>query len=426
MALDTNKELQKKLIYGIYVRNHTEEGTFNAVVDDLDRIKALGCDYIWFLPIHPIGIKGKKGELGCPYANQDYRKINPEYGTEEDFRKLVDEIHKRGMKCMIDVVYNHTSPDSVLVHEHPEFFYRNKLGEFSNKIGDWSDIIDLDYNNKKLWDYQLESLCMWARIVDGFRCDVASFVPVEFWKMARKKIAQFKPDFVWLAETVHQSFGCYARRNNIYSARDYEMVEAFDIEYEYDVRETFDRYLKGEIALSHHLDMVNFQEAIYPDNYNKLRFLENHDQPRIASYAKGNDLLNYTAMVYFLKGTTHIYAGQEYANTFIPSLFDKDVIDRNTGIDLSGFMRKMYDIKQSVLEVDDAFYSKAYDDLDIAVMTRISSKTKVGIFSLKSKEGIVDVDISDGQYVNFIDDMPVIVQDGKIKCDGRPIIISEK
>ncbi len=209
MAIDTNIELQKKMIYGIYVRNHTEEGTFTSIIKDLDRIKQLGCDYIWFLPIHPIGIEGKKGKFGCPYANRDYRAVNPEYGTIEEFIHLVDEIHKRGMKCMIDVVYNHTSPDAVLVSEHPEFFYRNKNGEFANKIGDWSDIVDLDYNNKDLWDYQIESLCKWAKIVDGFRCDVASFVPLEFWKMARREVAKIKTDFVWLAETGHQSFGCY-------------------------------------------------------------------------------------------------------------------------------------------------------------------------------------------------------------------------
>lgn len=93
------------------------------VIPDLDRIKALGTDIIWFMPIHPIGVEGKKGSLGCPYANRDYREVNPAYGTMEDFRALVDEIHARGMKCMIDVVYNHTSPDSTLFREHPEWFY---------------------------------------------------------------------------------------------------------------------------------------------------------------------------------------------------------------------------------------------------------------------------------------------------------------
>ena len=115
-------------VYSIYVRNHTSEGTFRAVIPDLDRIRALGTDIIWLMPIHPIGVEGKKGTLGCPYANRDYRAVNPAYGTMEDFEALVREIHAHGMKCMIDVVYNHTSPDSVLYREHPEYFYRGPDG----------------------------------------------------------------------------------------------------------------------------------------------------------------------------------------------------------------------------------------------------------------------------------------------------------
>ena len=113
MAANTDPRLQNQVIYSIYVRNHTSEGTFRAVIPDLDRIRALGTDIIWLMPIHPIGVEGKKGTLGCPYANRDYRAVNPAYGTMEDFEALVREIHARGMKCMIDVVYNHTSPDSV-------------------------------------------------------------------------------------------------------------------------------------------------------------------------------------------------------------------------------------------------------------------------------------------------------------------------
>ena len=158
MAANTDPKLQNQIIYSVYVRNHTPEGTFRAVIPDLDRIRALGTDIIWFLPIHPIGVEGKKGTLGCPYANRDYRSVNPAYGTMDDFKELVREIHTRGMKCMIDVVYNHTSPDSTLYHEHPDFFYRNADGKPGNKMGDWSDVIDLDYRNKALWDYQIESL----------------------------------------------------------------------------------------------------------------------------------------------------------------------------------------------------------------------------------------------------------------------------
>lgn len=398
MAKNTEISLRNKVIYSVYVRNHTNDGTFNAVAEDLDRIKSLGTDIIWFMPIHPIGVKNKKGSLGCPYANKDYRTTNPEYGTMDDFKSLVEKIHAKGMKCIIDVVYNHTSPDSNLSVEHPEFFYRKPDGNFGNKVGDWSDIIDLDYSNKELWQYQIDSLVMWAKIVDGFRCDVASFVPVEFWKQAREAVAKVNPDCIWLAESVHSSFNVFSRKSGIYTASDYELFDAFDMEYDYDIREVFDKYLKGETTLSNYMDMFNYQEAIYPQNYDKMRCLENHDQPRICHYVKNrSDLENYTAFLYFLKGSTLIYAGQEFGCDETPSLFDKDVFPRNTGIDLSNLFAKLDTIKKTVLDDDDYFKADADDENDIAILERDNNKSKkVGIFSLKSKSAYVKVDLPDG------------------------------
>ncbi len=423
MAATTDPRLQNQIIYCIYVRSHTGEGTFSAVIADLDRIRALGTDIIWFMPIHPIGQKGKKGSLGCPYANRDYRSVNPAYGTMEDFRKLVDEIHARGMKCMIDVVYNHTSPDSVLFTEHPEFFYRRPDGSPGNKVGDWTDIIDLDYQNHALWQYQIESLKFWAGLVDGFRCDVASFVPLAFWKAARKAVSEVNPNCIWLAETVHQSFGAQARAEGQCSELDYDMYEAFDIEYEYDIREVFDKYLQGKIALSHYLDMLNFQESAYPANYNKLRFLENHDQPRICSYIEDERALqNYTAMLYFLKGTTLLYAGQEFENAHLPSLFEKDPIDRQTGHDLTPLLKKLAALKRQ-LGTHDAFRAEADDEADIAVMQRTGENGKfVGVFSLKALDASVPVPAEDGVYENLLTASPVRVEGGMLRSDGQPII----
>ena len=426
MARNTDPSLQKQVIYSVYVRNHTEEGTFLSVIPDLDRIRALGTDIIWFMPIHPIGVEGKKGSLGCPYANRDYRSVNPAYGTMADFRRLVDEIHARGMKVMIDVVYNHTSPDSVLFLEHPEYFYRKSDGKPGNKIGDWSDVIDLDYANVELWNYQIETLCFWAGIVDGFRCDVASFVPLMFWKWAREAVEKVHPGFIWLAETVHRTFGLRCRREGIYSMRDAEAFEAFDIEYEYDIREIFDAWLYGRAPLSHYLDLMNYQETTYPENYNKLRFLENHDQPRIASFiTEEQDLVNYTAMLYFLKGTTMLYAGQEFENTHLPSLFEKDPIDRETGKDLSALMRRLYEIKRTALSEKDDFLARADDKKAIAVLERVGEGVrKLGVFSLRSESGEEEVPAPDGEYRNLIDGSAVSVKNGKIFCAGRPIIFT--
>ena len=428
MARDTDTGLQTRVIYSIYVRNHTQEGTFLSLIPDLDRIRALGTDIIWFLPIHPIGVEGKKGSLGCPYANRDYRTVNPAYGTMEDFRTLVEEIHKRGMKVMIDVVYNHTSPDSTLYRTHPEYFYHGPDGKPCNKIGDWADVIDLDYRAKELWDYQIESLCFWAGIVDGFRCDVATLVPLDFWKAARAAVARVNPDCIWLAESVHLSFGCYARRLGFPASRDSELFEAFDLEYEYDIRETFDRWLKGEAPLSAYTELLNFQEALYPANYNKLRFLENHDQPRIASFVKDEAaLVNYTAMLYFLKGSTLIYAGQEWENTHTPSLFEYDRIDRHTGRDLSGLMGRLAEIKRERFTGRDSFWASARDEDSIAVMERFGPERRLlGIFSLRAGSARVPVELPDGEYENLIDGEPVKVENGELRCGGRPIILEAK
>jgi len=426
MAKQTNISLRGDVIYSVYVRSHTPEGTFRALIPDLDRIRALGTDIIWLMPIHPIGVKGKKGSLGCPYANRDYRAVNPEYGTMEDFKALVEEIHRRGMKCIIDVVYNHTSPDSVLTQEHPEFFYRKSDGAMGNRVGDWTDVVDLDYGCPELWDYQIESLVGWARIVDGFRCDVASMVPVDFWCKAREAVEQVRPDCIWLAETVHSGFSQMNRKYGLYSANDYEMFRAFDMEYDYDIREVFDRYLKGECNLSNYIDVLNFQECAYPENYIKMRCLENHDQPRICSFVKDEKALrNFTAFLYFLKGSTLLYAGQEFCNDHTPSLFEKEDILRTAETDITPLLRKLYEVKKTVLSAQDYFKGSADDANDIAVLERDDTRTlKVGVFSLKGRAAEVQVSLPDGTYTNHLDGGAVQVEGGKLLCAGEPVVLS--
>ena len=426
MAANTDISLRNAVIYSIYVRSHTEEGTFLSVIPDLDRIKALGTDIIWLMPIHPIGEKNKKGSLGCPYANRDYRTVNPCYGTMDDFQVLVCAIHEHGMKCMIDVVYNHTSPDAVLVSEHPEFYYRKPDGSFGNKTAEWTDVIDLDYRNRALWDYQIESLRMWAGIVDGFRCDVASLVPVDFWKQAREAVEEVNPECIWLAETVHGSFNIFNRIQGHYAGTDSEMFTAFDMEYDYDIRDVFDRYLREEAPLSLWLEALNLQEAAYPDNYIKMRCLENHDQPRIASLVRDEKALrNLTAMLYFLKGSTLLYAGQEYRNRHLPSLFEKEVFLRDETRDQSAFLSRLASIKKNSLSCGDYFMAVADDETNTAILYRDDGKIrKLGVFSLSGKHNNINVKLKDGDYGNLITGETITVQNGILKTSGEPIIIT--
>lgn len=424
MALATDPELRSKVIYSMFVRNHTARGTFRAAISDLPRIASLGADYVWLMPIHPIGELGRKGSLGSPYAIRDYRAVNPEYGTIDDFLALVEAIHANGMLCMIDVVYNHTSPDSILWNHHPEFFYRRSDGRPGNRIGEWTDVIDLDYAAPGLWDYQIESLRYWAGMVDGFRCDVAPLVPMEFWEQARDEITKINPSCVWLAETVHRSFGGLLRRSDTGCARDTEVFSAFDMEYEYDVREAFENYLGGRTSLDHWLDLLDFQESVYPDNYDKLRFLENHDTARIASLARGSfDLENLTALSFFLKGTTLVYAGQEVASEHQPSLFDRDAIEWDTGHDLSNLMRHLTRIKHEVLGAQDFISFRADDEHDVAVVTRDDGASTLGVFSLRGQDADVCVELSDGPHENLSNGREVIVRDGVLHTDGKPIIV---
>lgn len=422
MAADTPLQLQNQIIYSVYVRNHTPEGTFRAVIPDLKRIRALGTDIVWLLPIHPIGEKNKKGSLGCPYAIRDYRAVNPAYGTIEDFRALVDAIHENGMRCIIDVVYNHTSPDSVLFETHPEWFYRRPDGAAGNRVGDWTDVIDLDYVNHELWEYQIETLCRWAEIVDGFRCDVASFVPLAFWKAARAAVENVRPGAIWLAESVHRAFGAWARREGMYAATDLALFDAFDMEYEYDVWEAFEDYLAGKTTLSHWLDLQLFQESVYPENACKLRFLENHDQPRIASRLSGAALRSHTALLYFRKGPTLLYAGQEWSETHLPSLFEREPISR-TGEDLTPLLKSLAAIKKQ-LGADDALQARADNAQHVAVLLRTNTEgKKLGVFPLKGTPCSLEVDWLDGNYVNQIDGTAAPVRNGRLETDGRPVIL---
>lgn len=215
-----------------------------------------------------------------------------------------------------------------------------------------------------------------------------------------------------------------ARRLGVYSMLDVDGYAAFDIEYDYDTREAMDKFLAGKATLSHWLDFVNYQEGAYPANYNKLRCLENHDQPRIASFVSDMAALeSYTAMVYFLKGTTLIYAGQEYANTHLPSLFEKEPIDRATGRDLSPLMRRLYTIKHEYFGSVDWFWCKTDDETSLAICERGGNGRRfVGIFPLCAKAQECAVDVPDGEYEDLIHGGTVAAREGKLHCTGAPVI----
>ena len=426
MADNTPKKLRNQMMYQVFVRNFSEEGTFKKVEEELDRIKALGTDIVWLMPIHPIGKAQRKGTLGSPYAISDYRAVNPEFGTLDDFISFTNAVHDRGMKCIIDVVYNHTSPDSVLSKEHPEWFFHKSDGSFGNRVGDWSDIIDLDYSNKELWRYQIDSLKYWAQWVDGFRCDVAPLIPIAFWEQARAEVEQVREGAVWLSESVEPNFIMYLRSQGMTAHSDCEIYRAFDLSYDYDCYEEFKAYLYGKGSLKDYVGALSRQEYIYPDNYVKLRFLENHDQTRARFFIPDiNTLKSMTAFMFFQKGMALVYNGQEKAVSHLPSLFDKDIVDWNGAetVDLSGYIAKLAEIKRMDIFTDSVYKVSAFGESALVKSHEKSGKKAAGVFPLDDKTEFIPVDLPDGVYTNLIDGSSVEVFRGGVMCGGEAVVI---
>lgn len=424
MASNTPKSLRNQVLYSVFVRNHSAEGTFQAVEKDLDRIQKLGVDIIWLMPIHPVGVKARKGKLGSPYAIENYRAINAEFGTFEDFVSLINAIHSRGMRCIIDVVFNHTSPDSELAKQHPEWFYHKADGSFGNKVGEWPDVIDLDFQQAGLWDELIDTLKMWARYVDGFRCDVAPLIPLEFWLRARAEVAQINANCIWLSESVEPAFTLDNRERGMVSLSDGEIFTAFDISYEYDIFADFNACLESKISLAAYAEAINRQEFLYPDNYVKLRFLENHDRPRAKLILPNEQQLrNWTAFLYFQKGMTLLYAGQECENTLRPSLFERDTVQWNTGYDLSALLAALYAVKKHPLLTNSRYFVQDAGNGMLLATHRAKNQQLLGIFSTQQKSAVVSVPAPDGLYQNLIDHSNVRVEAGRLACVGEPIVI---
>ena len=186
------------------------EGTFKAAQEQLPRLQAMGVDILWLMPIHPIGEKNRKGTLGSPYSVKDYFGVNPEFGTEQDFRDFVTAAHELGMKVILDWVANHSAWDNPLVDEHPEWYSRDWKGDFHpTPWWDWSDIIDFDYSQPGIRQYMTEAMTYWVSEfdVDGYRCDVAGYVPLDFWNNVRKELDAIKPVFMlaeWEERDLHR------------------------------------------------------------------------------------------------------------------------------------------------------------------------------------------------------------------------------
>jgi glycosidase len=428
MAQDTPADLRNLVMYSVFVRQHSPEGTFAALEADLPRIRALGVDLVWLLPIHPIGAVNRKGTLGSPYSIRDYRGVNPEYGTLDDVARLVRTAHGLGLKVMLDVVYNHTAHDSRLVAEHPEFFHQDDAGRPVTTVPDWSDVIDLRHGHPGLTEELIATLEDWARLgVDGFRCDVASLVPAAFWREARARLARVKPGVIWLAENVHALWVAERREAGLPACSDAELFDAgFDLEYDYDIWSLWQRVVRGEVPVRRYLEMLRFQDCIYPATFVKMRCVENHDQPRIMELAASPAQARaWTAFAAFNRGAFLIYAGQEAAADHRPSLFEADKVAWN-GYPLSPFITRLAALKREPAVHDGRFVLAGDEPAIVAAWVAASGdETLVGVFNVgAAAAGVaVPIQVPDGTYEDLLSDRPVTVTGGAIAMPAVAAIL---
>lgn len=310
------------VLYQINTRQFTPEGTFAAAQKELPRLKELGVDILWLMPIHPIGELNRKGTLGSPYSVKDYYAVNPEFGTEDDLKRFVDAAHEQGFKVILDLVVNHTAWDNALASEHPDWYEKTWDGKFRpTPWWDWSDIIDLDWSKPGVRQHIGEAMEYWVREVgiDGYRADVAGYVPVDFWEMMRARLSAIRP--VFMLGEVQQSG--YHRA-------------AFDATYGWDWHVASKKIAKGDADATGFFGYYAEHESLWPRGAMRLTYIENHDSNAwegtiYENYGPALDAM--TALSFTHQGLPMIHNGQEACNAKRLEFFEKDAIDWSQGKD---------------------------------------------------------------------------------------------
>lgn len=328
-------------IYEVNLRQYSKEGTLNAFAATLPRLKQMGVDIVWLMPVHPIGKKNHKGTLGSYYAVQDYSAIHPDYGSMDDLRKLVKQAHALGMHVILDWVGNHTAWDHPWATQHPDWYKKNDQGEiysvtFKNEAGEmeeWTDVIGLDYGNRELWKGMTDAMAYWVREagIDGFRCDAAGLVPTEFWNQARAQLDKIKPVFMlaeWNEPALHD--------------------KAFDASYDWPLSEIMKKIAKGQAGAAELKAYLANPPKAYPRDAYRLQFTNNHD---LNSW-QGTDKDLYgpafgamAVLSYTLPGIPLIYNGQEARLEKKLEFFEKDPIDWKS-YELEGFYAGLNQLKK--------------------------------------------------------------------------------
>ncbi|MCX6227542.1 MAG: alpha-amylase family glycosyl hydrolase [Bacteroidia bacterium] len=307
--------IKSAVMYEVNIRQYTPEGTFNAFSEKLPRLKELGVDILWLMPVNPIGEINRKGPLGSYYSVKDYKDTNPEFGTMEDFKALVKKTHDLGMYLIIDWVPNHSAWDNPLVTSNPEWYAKDSLGKMFSPW-DWTDVVKFDYSQRPLRDYMIETMKYWLAEtkLDGFRYDVAHQVPVDFWNEVRPSLQKVKPDILLLAEAEQR----------------FLHEKSMDISYGWELHHIMNQVAQGKKNVAD-IDAY-FERASKDWNTNDIRiyFTSNHDEnswngTEWERMGKATDLM--TVFTYTIPGMPLVYSGQEAGSTKRLKFFEKDPID---------------------------------------------------------------------------------------------------
>lgn len=379
--------IRDSVIYQIFPRQYSAKGDFNSITADLDRVRDLGVNVLWLMPVHPIGQEKKKGTIGSPYAVRDYYGVNPDYGTPADLKRLIAESHKRGMKVIIDVVVNHTAWDNALIKQHPEFYKKNEKGEIIPPVPDWADVAGLDYTKPAVRRYIIDMLKSWIRDydLDGFRCDVALFIPTDFWEEARAEIDKVKPNTIWLAEAEKAEL----------------LVKAFDVDYAWSMHGTMTEVLQGAKPASAIRKVWDEQIATFPRGAIRMRFSDNHDERRAIARFGEKGALAAEALAFTLDGVPLIYNGMEVGDTTesgYPALFEKMPIFWQTAVRRPEFPR----FYKSIVELRKRSNALRRGEV---VWLRNSDENRVVTFARRTagEEVVVAINMTNVPFVGTVD-----------------------
>ena len=304
------------VLYEMNVRQLTAEGTFRAAIERLPFLRSIGVDAIWLMPIYPIGEDGRKGSLGSYYSIKDYTAVNPEFGTDDDFRAFVAAAHAMGMRVLLDWVANHTARDARWIAERPADWYERDEQGVAKVPWDWTDTAKLNYANHDVWRGQIDAMRYWVENfdVDGFRCDMAMLVPIEFWQEASEELHRIKSDIFMLAE---------AEEDNLFD-------NAFNMSYQWNVHHIMVDIAKGARRVWDLRNAIHSERARYPREAMRMSFTSNHDENSWSGSEQsrfGAALEVMTAMTFLMPSTMPlIYTGQEVGYDHSFEFFERDAI----------------------------------------------------------------------------------------------------